>query len=30
MCRLHQQARDYLAQTTVEELSIGLACLKEG
>ena len=28
MCRLHQQARDYLAQTTVEDLSIEIACLK--
>jgi DNA-binding IscR family transcriptional regulator len=30
MCRLHQQARDYLAGTTVEDLSLELACLKEG
>jgi Rrf2 family protein len=30
MCRLHEQARDYLAGTTVEELSLELACLKEG
>ncbi len=30
ICRLHQQARDFLAQTTVEDLSIELACLKEG
>jgi Rrf2 family protein len=29
MCRLHQQARDYLANTSVEELSLELTCLKK-
>ncbi len=28
MCRLHQQACDYLASTTVEDLSLELACLR--
>jgi Rrf2 family protein len=28
MCQLHQQACDYLANTTVEDLSLVLACLK--
>jgi Rrf2 family transcriptional regulator, nitric oxide-sensitive transcriptional repressor len=30
MCRLHQQACDYLARTTVQDLSTELVCLKEG
>jgi Rrf2 family transcriptional regulator, nitric oxide-sensitive transcriptional repressor len=29
MCRLHEQARNYLAETTVEALSLELACLKK-
>jgi Rrf2 family protein len=30
MCRLHRQALNYLAKTTVEQLSLELACLKKG